>query len=138
MRNLSAHGVRLVLPSLLEAIDTQDSWRTKSGSAELLGAMSFCAPRQLTNCLPSIVPKLCAVLTDSHIKVQSAGTCPTLNCPTLVMTVPNFYLGRQALSQIASVIRNPEVLQISKNLHKALCDPSTHNDSCLQKLLDTQ
>eukprot|EP00041_Stephanoeca_diplocostata_P039135 m.1590416 g.1590416 ORF g.1590416 m.1590416 type:complete len:2646 (+) comp25336_c0_seq1:57-7994(+) len=116
MRTISSHGVKMLLPSLLNALE-DNSWRTKLGSVELLGAMAFLAPKQLSASLPKIVPPLRNVLSDSHNKVQQAG--------------------RDALQKIGSVIKNPEIQAIAGVILAAIDDPSKHTKKCLRVLLET-
>ena len=39
----------------------------------MLGNMAFCAPKQLGQCLPQIVPRLVDSFDDPHPRVQAAG-----------------------------------------------------------------
>ncbi|KAB2629923.1 translational activator GCN1 [Pyrus ussuriensis x Pyrus communis] len=116
MSQLSAQGVKLVLPSLLKGLEDK-AWRTKQSSVQLLGAMAYCAPQQLSQCLPKIVPKLTEVLTDTHPKVQSAG--------------------QTALQQVGSVIKNPEIASLVPTLLLGLSDPNDHTKYSLDILLQT-
>ncbi|GMH13085.1 hypothetical protein Nepgr_014926 [Nepenthes gracilis] len=116
MSQLTAQGVKLVLPSLLKGLEDK-AWRTKQSSVQLLGVMAYCAPQQLSQCLPKIVPKLTEVLTDTHPKVQSAG--------------------QMALQQVGSVIKNPEISSLVPTLLMALTDPNDHTKHCLDILLQT-
>ncbi|GIL73837.1 hypothetical protein Vretimale_5312 [Volvox reticuliferus] len=116
MGQLTASGVKLVLPALLKGLEDK-VWRTKQGSVQLLGAMAHCAPKQLGTCLPTIVPKLGEVLSDPHPKVQAAA--------------------QEALNEIGSVIRNPEVQRLVPSLLAAIADPNNATRACLDILLDT-
>lgn len=114
MSKLSAHGVKLILPAILKSL-SDPAWRTKQGAIELLGSMAYCAPRQLADSLPLIVPKLTDAFADTHPKVRDSG--------------------RKALEDIGSVIRNPEVASLSMTLMSALSDPSKFTRGALEALL---
>ncbi|KAF8985319.1 translational activator of GCN4 [Entomortierella lignicola] len=116
MGKLSGHCVKLIMPSLLAGLDDRQ-WRTKKGSVELLGSMAYCAPKQLSISLPTIIPRLSDVLTDSHTAVQDAA--------------------RLALTQFGEVISNPEIQDLVPVMMTALCDPNTKTHPALTALLGT-
>ena len=116
MGKLSAHAVKLVLPAVLTALEDK-AWRTKQNAVEVLGSMAYMAPKQLSLSLPAIVPKLTDVLSDSHSKVVKAG--------------------KDALMQIGSVIKNPEVQVIVPALLGAVADPNNKTADALDALLKT-
>ncbi|GBG78816.1 hypothetical protein CBR_g28040 [Chara braunii] len=116
MAQLSGQGVKLVLPALMRGLEDK-AWRTKQGSVQFLGAMAYCAPKQLSQCLPTIVPKLSEVLTDTHPKVQLAA--------------------QTALQQVGSVIRNPEIASLVPTLLVSIADPNKHTKTSLDLLLQT-
>jgi hypothetical protein len=116
MAQLSAQGVKLVLPGLMKGVE-DSQWRTKQGSVQLLGSMAHCAPKQLTACLPTIVPRLAETLTDTHPKVAASA--------------------RTALLGVGSVIRNPEIAALVPCIMEAIIDPNDKTNICLDTLLET-
>lgn len=102
MSNLSAYGVKRILPSLLLGLE-EKQWRTKKGAIELLGTMAYCSPKQLSMSLPTVIPRLTGVLTDSHTQVRTSAN--------------------RSLKQFGEVISNPEIQSLVPVLLKALVDP---------------
>ncbi|KDQ20094.1 hypothetical protein BOTBODRAFT_101949 [Botryobasidium botryosum FD-172 SS1] len=115
MGNMSGYGVKLILPSLLAGLD-EKQWRSKKGSIELLGTMAYCAPKQLSVSLPTVIPRLTSVLTDSHAQVRTSAN--------------------KSLKQFGEVINNPEIQSMVPILLKALVDPEK-TPSALNSLLKT-
>lgn len=117
MSELSSQGVKMILPYLLNGLQDR-AWRTKAGSAEVLGAMAFCAPRQLAQCLPQVVPKLAEALADAHPKVVNSA--------------------ESAINRIAAVVRSPEVRKLSPFLLSALRDPAGRTRGAVDAMLGTE
>ncbi|RIB06925.1 armadillo-type protein [Gigaspora rosea] len=116
MSKISGHCIKLILPTLLAGLEDRQ-WRTKKGSIELLGSMAFCAPKQLSISLPTIVPRLTTVLSDSHKEVQSAAN--------------------EALLHFGEVISNPEIQALVPILLRGLSDPDKYTNAALNSLLET-
>ncbi len=116
MSNLSGHSVKLILPTILKSL-SNPSWRTKQAAIQLLGAMAYLSPKQLSSCLPTIVSRLVDTFSDTHPKVREAGN--------------------SALEAVASVIRNPEVAKISHILMSALRDLKMMK-TAISTLLETE
>eukprot|EP01022_Parablepharisma_sp_SALTPOND_P008185 TRINITY_DN135344_c2_g1_i1.p1 TRINITY_DN135344_c2_g1~~TRINITY_DN135344_c2_g1_i1.p1 ORF type:complete len:2658 (-),score=295.29 TRINITY_DN135344_c2_g1_i1:34-7386(-) len=111
---LSGQGVKSILPKLVDQLDTV-SWRSKLAAVECLGSMAFMAPKQLSNYLPMIVSNIKVVLNDTQPKVHEAGI--------------------RALTAIGSVIKNPEIADISGHIIQALKNPTKELIYALDLLL---
>jgi len=117
MSKLSAHGVKLVMPAVLKAFD-DSAWRTKQASIRMLGSMCHLAPKQLAQALPKVVPKVIEAFADTHPKVKGSA--------------------QEALDEITTVIKNPEISSLSTVLLKALTDPADHTSTALEALIATE
>ncbi|MBW0479310.1 hypothetical protein O181_019025 [Austropuccinia psidii MF-1] len=116
MRGLSGHAVKLILPSLLMGLNDKQ-WRTKKGAIELMGAMAYLAPKQLSMSLPTIIPRLTETLTDTHAQVRTAAN--------------------SSLKKFGEVVTNPEISAIQEQLLGALVDPALKTGKALDSLLGT-
>jgi HEAT repeat protein len=118
MNRLSAHGVKQVLNPILSSLTSESAWKSRQEAIRLLGTMAYCAPKQLASCLPQIVPKLVEAGSDPHPKVKESA--------------------KNAMADITSVVKNPEILQLSPILLGALGDPANRTKEALEALLDCE
>ncbi|EGR27417.1 hypothetical protein IMG5_195990 [Ichthyophthirius multifiliis] len=117
MSRLTGYGVKIILPTLLCGLD-ESSWRAKYNNIWALGNMAFCSPKQMSQCLPQIVPSLSNAMSDTHPKIRECAN--------------------ESLTLIGSSIKNPEISEIVDILIKALSDPFDMNKYGLEILLQTR
>ncbi|KAI3404325.2 GCN1 [Candida oxycetoniae] len=117
MKNTTSFGVKKLIPLAISNFD-ETAWRSKKGSVELLGAMAYLDPEQLSASLSIIIPEIVGVLNDTHKEVRKTA--------------------EQSLKRFGEVIRNPEIQQIVPYLINAIGDPTKHLDEALDRLTRTQ
>lgn len=117
MSGLSSYGIKLVLPLLLKQLEESQNYRSKIGKIWALGNMAYCSPKQLSNCLPIIVPKLTEELQNTNPQIRQQAN--------------------ESLRIIGSTIKNPEISDIIDVLIKSLSDPYYQNQKGLDILLKT-
>ena len=116
MASVTSNGMKLVMPLVLRSLQDR-KWRTKVQSIGLLGAMSHCSAEQLSQMLPTVVPRLLQCLRDANAEVQKAS--------------------RRALKGIGDAINNPEIRAVVSTLLAALARPPSHTQKALEKLMAT-
>ncbi|KAL7675380.1 hypothetical protein ACOME3_001640 [Neoechinorhynchus agilis] len=114
IKSLSPKAIRLVLPSLMDATES-NQWRTKKGAVECLGMMAFCSPEYLHECLPTIVPKLIDVLL-SATQMQLLESA------------------QKSLQNLGSVTKNAYMRAMIPLVISAIQDPANRLSACMQGL----
>lgn len=117
MKCLSGYGVKCILPSLVKDLHDKN-WKSKIVNVEILGHFSFCAPKQLSQFLPTVIKELLIVFKDPHPKVLETAV--------------------KVLKDISSVITNPEIVDISEILINAFSNPYELSKQALTSLLNTK
>jgi HEAT repeat protein len=118
MGKLSAHGVKQVLNPILASLPEETQWKSRQESIRLLGSMAHLSPKSLATSLPQIIPRLVEAGSDPHPKVKESA--------------------RHALVDISSVIKNPEVAELSPVLMEAIADPANKTKHALEMLLSCE
>ena len=117
MKELSGYGVSQIMPDLLKDLHKMN-WKSKVANIEILGQFAFCAPKQLTYHIPTVIKEIMQILKDPHVKVQETAV--------------------SVLNDIASAIRNPEIVDISSILIEAISNPYENSPNALSALLETE
>jgi hypothetical protein len=116
MKVLSGYGVKIIMPRLIKDLHTMN-WRNKIVNIEILGQFAFCAPKQLSIYIPKVIKEIMVVFRDPHEKVQETAIA--------------------VLKDISSVIKNPEIVDLSDLLINAVSNPFEHSKNALTALLET-
>jgi hypothetical protein len=117
MKQLSGYGVKSIMPRLIKDLHEMN-WKSKVVNIEILGQFAFCAPKQLSVYIPKVIKEIMIVFKDPHYKVQECAV--------------------NVLKDISSVIKNPEIVELSSLLIDAISNPPEKSKDALTAILETQ
>ena len=117
MKELSGYGVDKIMPNLIKDLHTMNS-KGKIANIEILGQFAYCAPKQLSIYIPKIIKEIMKVLQDPQKNVQETAS--------------------NVLNDIASTIKNPEIVDNSDILVKAIQNPFDSSKNALEMLMETE
>ena len=116
MKDLSGWAVKNIMPRLIKDLHNMN-WKSKVVNIEILGQFAFCAPKQLSVYIPKVIKEIMQVFKDPHPKVQEIAI--------------------SVLTDISSVIKNPEIVDLSEILINAISNPAENSKNALTALLET-
>ena len=117
MKELSGYGVDKIMPNLIKDLHSMNS-KGKMANIEILGQFAYCAPKQLSIYIPKIIKEIMKVLIDPQKDVQETAY--------------------NVLNDIASTIKNPEIVDNADILIKAIQNPFESSRNALEMLMETE
>ena len=117
MKELSGFGVDKIMPNLIKDLHNMNS-KGKIANIEILGQFAYCAPKQLSIYIPKIIKEVMKVLIDPQKDVQETAY--------------------NVLNDLASTIKNPEIVDNADILIKAIQNPYDSSKNALEMLMETE
>ncbi|KAL7717879.1 HEAT repeat domain containing protein [Entamoeba marina] len=106
--SLTHHGIGITVPALINGL-TSNEWRERQLSCNVLGEMSKQTTHSLNDYLPKIITPIVNLMIDSDYNVSKAAS--------------------EALNNLASVIKNPEISSLLPSILEALENPPKYTES---------
>jgi elongation factor 3 len=74
----------LILPTLLNQVETAGKWQVKTGSLSLIDKLVKIAPEPCSKLMPDMVPVLAGAIWDTKADVKKAAKASMTNATALV------------------------------------------------------
>lgn len=140
---VSPHGIKMLLPTLFQAIEHGIKWQTKLGAISILRNFIVKAPKQVRLCLPDIMPSASGAMWDTKADVKNAASAAMMEAcrlvgnpdieafiPALIQTIANptevpDCVYRLAATTFVTTVEAPALAIMMPLLVRGLAEPVT-------------